>query len=214
MPLIYFKIPPREWLFDEKLNALGLEYKGAWINLLALARLCNCNGKFLDEVDDPYTDSEITKKSKIGIIHFNKFIVAGMISKQSSDGKIIFSVKNWLKYQPEWDRTKVYSKSYKDLNIKKEKEPTHTDYTILAKLHPEKCSKPTPKGKYDHLIIRSRETTPQMQSQSIPSPKQSVDDQKYEIERLQVQIDNPSTSDYMRDMYQKRLLFLKSQDLE
>lgn len=158
MSAIHFKMAAREWLFDEKLNSMGLEYKGAWGNLLALAKICNCNGKFLDEVDDPYNELQICKKARISLIHFQKFIVADMLIKRSSDNGIVISIKNWLKYQPEHDRTKVYRNSYKDLK-KKETEEVHEENRIEGRDATPKSpfkgvANLQPKSKYSHKVLK------------------------------------------------------------
>lgn len=135
MPSIYVKLMAREWLFDEKLNAYGLEHKGAWGNLLALAKICGENGKFIDLMGNPYTSDYIIKNARITAIHFNNFIVAQMLVKSSNGNGIEYSIKNWLKYQPEYDRTKPYRNSIgqlsKERESSKEKEnkdkPKHTD---------------------------------------------------------------------------------------
>lgn len=156
MPSIYFKIPPREWLFDEKLNALGLEHKGAWANLLALTKLLGRNGELMNEVDEPLEQSDIIRKARIQAIHFNKFIVCEMVSKTSKDGKILYSITNWLKYQSEYDRTQTYRNSVKDLN----KIPLSTHETRLTSvLHPNEPNSGVanlhPKGKYSHKVIKA-----------------------------------------------------------
>lgn len=165
MPSIYFKIMPREWLFDEKLNALGLEYKGAWANVLALVKLCNQNGKLQDEIEEPLTQDQIIKKSRIQALHFAKFIACEMIAKESKNGQILYSVKNWLKYQPEYDRTKVYRNSLKELNIKtkdKDNHETRLDYTSV--LHPKETNPGVAnlhpnESKYSKRVIKSTNTS-------------------------------------------------------
>jgi hypothetical protein len=159
MPPIFFKVPAKEWLLDDTLNALGLEYKGAWGNLLAFCKLCEKNGKFINEVHEPIEQHDIIRKSRITAVHFNRFIACNMVSTEAKDGEIIYSIKNWLKYQSEYDRTKPYKNSLKALNIKTEKEKANVDVDVIQQSTPEIKHKQSvenlhPKSKYAHKTIK------------------------------------------------------------
>lgn len=152
MALIYFKIAARDWLFDEKLNNLGLEYKGAWANLLAFAKICNMNGQFIDEVDEPFSVDQIIKKARISAIHFRKFEACNMVERLSTPKGLCYSIKNWLKFQPEYDRTKPYKKSYKDLKIKQGEGEREGEG---ANLHPGVENLHPNKSKYSNKVIKA-----------------------------------------------------------
>lgn len=103
----YFKLYNELWLDDEKINSLSLEEQGAFVRVMALASKDMSNGKLaFDYGKFPRLQSQILA---FGIPEtcFQKLIFIGLVFKDENG---FYTVKNWKKYQPEYDRQKQYRK--------------------------------------------------------------------------------------------------------
>ena len=104
--MAWYKADVRGFLRDEKLT--DLELRGAWASVLALAKFCNHNGMLIDSLDDPLTDSDICHQSRFNQSHLDKLREVGLVDFVTIGVTKVTNIKNWLKYQPEYDRQKPY----------------------------------------------------------------------------------------------------------
>jgi hypothetical protein len=98
----WFKVFPKAFLQDDKLKDIRI--RGAFISVLALAKVSNNNGQFLDQIDEPMTKADIIRLSGISEGDYDCLIFSRLID---CNHKLHF-VPNWLKYQSEYDRQKQY----------------------------------------------------------------------------------------------------------
>ncbi len=100
----WFKVYPKSFLQDDSLKDIRL--RGAFISILALAKVSNNNGQLLDQLDKPLSAAAILDLSGIDQTDLDSLITNGLLV---CNQKLHF-VKNWLKYQSEYDRQKHYRK--------------------------------------------------------------------------------------------------------
>lgn len=136
----YFRMDAKKTLTDPLLSTLKMT--GAWTNLLALCKVCNTSGAYIDDVDCIMDLKSIAKRAKLSMKVLNYFISCERIVKNS---KGEFCIKNWDKYQDFYDRRypELKQKPPEDsAPRKKEGEPNEMKSNLIP-ISPEKPA-PTP----------------------------------------------------------------------
>ena len=110
--MAWYKADVKGFMRDEKL--LDLELRGAWASILAVAKFCNHNGQLIDQLNDPLSDDEICKLGRFKQSHLDKLRQAGLVDFVTIAVTKVTNIKNWLKYQPEYDRQKPYRQAKKE----------------------------------------------------------------------------------------------------
>jgi len=100
----FFKIWDSMWLEDEKINAMSLELKGAFVCVLAVANKSLDNGRLSFEGQFPRSYNQTLQAAKIEARHLDELIFLNLVVKNGE----FYEVKNWKKYQNEYQRQKKY----------------------------------------------------------------------------------------------------------
>ena len=100
----FFKIWDSLWLEDEKLNSMSLEMKGAFVNVLALANKSLDNGRLSYEGSFPRSYNQTLQAAKIEGVHLDELLRLKLVVKVGE----FYEVRNWKKYQNEYQRQKKY----------------------------------------------------------------------------------------------------------
>lgn len=96
-PFKYFRVD-KNILNDSLLTTA--ERVGYWVQLLALAKACNCNGAFIDQFDRPMSLNQIKKNAKQRKNSIDLWLTSGKLVKKDDE----YVIKNWAKYQDNYDR--------------------------------------------------------------------------------------------------------------
>lgn len=97
-PFKYCRLDAKGFLTDPLLNSPSR--RGDFASLMALAKIINCNGYYLDEKDEPYSLDDLKKRGQVSKKGLTYFINSKRLIKK--DGA--YYLKNWPKYQDNYDR--------------------------------------------------------------------------------------------------------------
>ena len=101
----WFKVWPKQFLKDDKLKGLeNVRRRGVFVSILSIAKVCRCGGRLINSLDEPITFDEIVIMAGITDLDLIDLISVDLLS--CNEG--LHFVKNWRKYQSDYDRQKEY----------------------------------------------------------------------------------------------------------
>ena len=100
----WFKMWDELWLSDEKINALTLEEQGAFVRIMALASKSLDNGRLSFEGEFPRSYTQTLQAAGVTQNALDTLLKNGFLVKNGD----FYEVKNWRKYQSEYQRQKGY----------------------------------------------------------------------------------------------------------
>jgi len=103
----WFKIWPKQFLKDEKLKGSeNVRRRGAFASVLSVAKVCKCGGRFISAMDESMSAEEVVTFAGITKDDLDDLVKQDLVS--CNDG--LHFIKNWPKYQSDYDRQKAYRK--------------------------------------------------------------------------------------------------------